>query len=121
MDANAWNADQLRERRDKALQLLEKEQADQAAALEKARLKEEKKLARQAEKARAAAEAASVEKMPRGRAVLQLADDMSVIRRYDSIADAVRESGINAKSIRLAANGEQNRAGGYMWRFEDSM
>ena len=52
---------------------------------------------------------------------LQLDESMEVIKRYDSIADAVRETGINSKSIRDAANGVQKRAGGYIWRYEDTL
>lgn len=37
---------------------------------------------------------------------------------YDSIADAVRQTGINSKSIRDAANGKQKQAGGYKWKYD---
>ena len=50
-------------------------------------------------------------------ALYQLDDSNSVIVKYESIADAVKTTGINSKSIRDAANGKQKHAGGYVWRF----
>lgn len=52
-----------------------------------------------------------------GRAILQLTDDMTLIKRYDTIAQAVRETGVNSKSIRDAAKGVQKHAGGYVWKY----
>lgn len=119
LSAHRMPIERLCERKEKTLQLMEKEQADQAAAAEKARLKEEKKQARKAEKA--LAKENSEPKKQIGRAILQLSDDMAVIRRYESITEAVRESGVNSKSIRDAAAGVQKHAGGYVWRYEDSV
>lgn len=53
------------------------------------------------------------------RAILQLTDEMMLIKRYDSIAQAVRETGVNSKSIRDAAKGIQKHAGGYVWKYDD--
>jgi DNA polymerase-3 subunit epsilon len=44
---------------------------------------------------------------------------MSIIERFDTIAEAVRKTGINSKSIRDAAKGIQNHAGGFIWRYSD--
>lgn len=53
------------------------------------------------------------------RIILQMTSNNEVIERYDSIAEAVRKTGINSKSIRDAANGKQHHAGGFKWQFED--
>ena len=45
------------------------------------------------------------------RKIKQFSLDGNYIRMYDSIADAVRQTGINSKSIRDAANGKQKQAG----------
>ena len=37
----------------------------------------------------------------------------------DTIASAVKEVGINSKSIRDAANGVQKHAGGYCWKYKE--
>jgi len=54
-----------------------------------------------------------------GRAILQLTDEMQLVKKYDSIAQAVRETGVNSKSIRDAAKGVQKHAGGYVWKYVD--
>ena len=117
--------DELCARRERAMELQAKAQAELQAAAEKERLREERKRAKQAEKeqlaAQKAAQKAAEPKKPTGRAILQLTDDMAVVRRFESIAEAVRETGVNSKSIRDAANGVQKRAGGYVWRYEDAM
>lgn len=118
--AQGLATDRLQDRRQKALELLVKERAEQAAAFEKARLKVEKQQAKQAEKALAKEAAASEPKKQAGRPILQMTDGLTVIRRYESISEAVRESGISSKSIRDAANGVQKHAGGYVWRYEDA-
>lgn len=56
-----------------------------------------------------------------GRAVYQMTDNMEIVKRYDTISDAVRETGVNSKSIRDAAKGIQIHAGGYVWRYADEM
>ena len=48
-----------------------------------------------------------------------MTDDLVIIARYESIAEAIRETGINSKSIRDAAKGVQKHAGGYVWKYED--
>lgn len=40
---------------------------------------------------------------------------------YAYLADAIRATGINSKSIRDAANGVQQHAGGYRWKYKDEM
>jgi hypothetical protein len=51
-----------------------------------------------------------------GRAVVQMNEHMEVIKRYDSISQASKETSINAQSIRDALNGKQKHAGGYVWK-----
>lgn len=41
------------------------------------------------------------------------------IATYNSIAEAVRLTGINSKSIRDAATGKQNHAGGFKWKYQE--
>lgn len=61
-----------------------------------------------------------VEKKTSGEArkIIQFSLDGNYIRLYESIADAVRQTGINSKSIRDAANGKQKQAGGYKWEYD---
>ena len=55
----------------------------------------------------------------KGRAIIQMDDDQIIIKEFDTIAAAVRETGISSKSIRDAANGVQKHAGGYCWKYRD--
>ena len=57
----------------------------------------------------------------RGREIVQMEDDGRVIYEYETIAAAVRATGINSKSIRDAANGVQQHAGGYCWKYKDEL
>ena len=52
------------------------------------------------------------------RPVLCYDDNGVLICRYGSLAEAVRTTGINSKSIREAAIGKQKHAGGYVWKYE---
>ena len=56
-----------------------------------------------------------------GRSIIQMKDDGTIIMKYISIAEAVRQTGINSKSIRDAAKGVQKHAGGYCWKYEDDI
>lgn len=38
-------------------------------------------------------------------------------REYESLADAARDTGINANSIRLVSKGERRKAGGFTWEY----
>lgn len=55
----------------------------------------------------------------KARKVTQLDQDGYVIVVYNSIAEAVRSTGVNSKSIRDAATGKQKHAGGYKWKYID--
>ena len=44
---------------------------------------------------------------------------MILIKKYESIAQAVRETGVNSKSIRDTAKGIQKHAGGFVWKYCD--
>lgn len=44
---------------------------------------------------------------------------MNIIRRFESLSEAINETGINSKSIRDAAKGVQKHAGGFVWRYVD--
>lgn len=52
-----------------------------------------------------------------GHPVLQLDDEMNIIERFETIAEAVRKTGINSKSIRDTAKGVQKHAGGFIWKY----
>ncbi|MDU4852995.1 MAG: hypothetical protein E6X72_01190 [Clostridioides difficile] len=52
-------------------------------------------------------------------AILQFTEDMILIKKYESIAQAVRETGVNSKSIRDTAKGIQKHAGGFVWKYCD--
>ena len=56
-----------------------------------------------------------------GRTIIQMDDDGNVIRKFISIAEAVRETGVNSKSIRDAAKGVQKHAGGFVWKYEEDI
>lgn len=105
---NGINVGRLEARREKAIQMLFK-QEDENEKIEKS---EEQKT-----KSKNTALASSVKST--SRAILQLTDEMQVVKKYDSIAQAVRETGVNSKSIRDAAKGVQKHAGGYVWKYVD--
>ena len=53
------------------------------------------------------------------RKIIQYRTSGEIVASYDSISEAVRKTGINAKSIRETARGKQNHAGGYIWKYAD--
>ena len=59
------------------------------------------------------------EKGSTARKILQMDDAGAVLREYESIASASRETGINTKSIREAAKGAQKHAGGFCWSYKN--
>ena len=118
------NVSNLVTRRDKAVQIIYKkiEQEKQAQQRliekeEKRKLREEKKLKEKQEKAELRKN--TLKEPVTGRSIIQMNDDGVIIKKYISIADAVRQTGINSKSIRDAAKGVQKHAGGYCWKYED--
>lgn len=98
-------------RRNKVIKLLFAQQEVQRKAVEK----EQKVLQKKKE------EAASEIKRPKGRAIIQMMDDYTLVSEYESIAAAVNASGTSSKNIRDAANGVQKHAGGYRWRYKDQL
>lgn len=118
------NVSNLVTRRDKAVQIIYKkiEQEKQAQQRliekeEKRKLREEKKIKEKQEKAELRKN--TLKEPVTGRSIIQMNDDGVIIKKYISIADAVRQTGINSKSIRDAAKGVQKHAGGYCWKYED--
>lgn len=110
---------ELQIRRDRARELLNKQIANQAA--EQKKQEESRKV-----DDNAAGRTPKVQKTDGAtdkrlykRPVIQYNLNMSIVKRHASIADAVRESGVNPKSIRDAANGVQRTAGGFVWRYAD--
>lgn len=110
------NCEGLEERRYKAICLLIKKQQKQQENIIKEQIKLHKNLELKESKNSSAHTESS---KPRGRAVLKLSDDMNIIKKYDSIADASRDTDISPKCIRDAAKGIQNHAGNFVWRYED--
>lgn len=53
------------------------------------------------------------------RPVLQFTDDMELVGSYESMAEAMRKTGISSKHIGRVVNGTQKHAGGYVWKFKD--
>lgn len=104
---------------------IEIEQAKRRSIEEKQRAKEEKKIIKELEKQKKnidnsekiGFENPNVKRT--GRGILQLNDDGTIINEYETIASAVRETGVNSKSIRDAANGVQKHAGGFCWKYRD--
>lgn len=105
---NNINVSRLEARRDKAIQMLFKQQKA-----------EKKKLEKINKKSKNIKPVSETSVKVTGRAILQLTDDMVLIKQYDTIAQAVRETGVNSKSIRDAAKGVQKHAGGYVWKYAD--
>ena len=54
-----------------------------------------------------------------GKLVIQLLSDGKIVKLFKSVADASKETGIDRKCIRDAANGKQKTAGGYYWKFSE--
>lgn len=102
-------------RRYKAIKLLFAQQEAERKELEKARANEQKA----AQKAKEIEAETSKPKQPRGRSIIQMTDDGTVIKEFETIASAVYEVGISSKSIRDAANGVQKHAGGYCWKYKE--
>lgn len=125
------NTSTLIARRDKALQtknkLKEKENAERIKLQqkeEKKRLeKEQKKIQeelKEEELKNRLEKRKNNQTIPvNARIIIQLDDNHNVINTYPSIAEAVRQTGINSKSIRDAANGVQKHAGGYVWEYSE--
>lgn len=106
----AFDFEQRRQRVKHLILLQEEAQLKEQEKIRKAAEKEAARLRKQAEKSTA---------KPQRRPILQLLDDMTLVKEYASLADAIRETGINSKSLRDAANGKQIHAGGYRWKYKD--
>lgn len=102
-------------RRDKAIALLFAQQEHERKSREKAQAKEPKEQQKVKKKECLQAEP----KQPRGRAIIQMTDDGTIIKIFETVASASREIGVSTKSIRDAANGVQKHAGGYCWKYHD--
>lgn len=101
-------------RRDKAIVLLYKKQQAEKLAIEKAMAKEKKKQEKSVKE-----KAPSTPQQPKGKPILQLADDGTVIHEFDTVTAASKAIGVSTKSIRDAAQGIQKHAGGYCWKYKD--
>lgn len=108
---NSHHCEALETRRYKAVCLFIKRQQKLQA--------EQEKLQKKQEKQNTTYKTETGPKKSKGRAVLQLSDDMTLIRKFESIAEAERVTGVNSKSIRDAAKGIQKHAGSFVWRYAD--
>ena len=99
----------FKERRDKAQYLLNREED----LLRKAQAREEKAERRRQEQERKE----SMPKHSTRKPVIQVTDNLEVIREFESIAAAAKECGVSSKSIRDAISGRQKHAGGYCWKY----
>jgi DNA polymerase III epsilon subunit family exonuclease len=108
----------LEARRDTAIKLLFVQQESERKAQEKAQEKAQTK-EQTTQKAKGKETVASMPKHPLGRTIIQMTDDGTVIKVFETINSAVKEIGISSKSIRDAANGVQKHAGGYCWKYKE--
>ncbi|MDO5568589.1 MAG: exonuclease domain-containing protein [bacterium] len=108
------NVRNLITRRDKAVQTIYKKIEQEKQIQQKRNEKEEKRKQKEEEKLKT-----SSKETINGRVVIQMDDNGNIIKKYISIAEAVRQTGVNSKSIRDAATGVQKHAGGYCWKYED--
>lgn len=97
-------------RQDKAIQLLYAKQ-------EKERISEEKLKAKKSKKPIENKSPKTKEK--RGRAIIKMTDDGTVLAEYETVTAASNENCISPKSIRDAAKGVQKHAGGFCWKYKD--
>lgn len=97
-------------RQDKAIQLLYTKQ-------EKERISEEKLKAKISKKPIENKSPKTKEK--RGRAIIKMTDDGTVLAEYEMVTAASNENCISPKSIRDAAKGVQKHAGGFCWKYKD--
>ncbi len=86
----------------------------------KKREEEEKliELRRKEEQRAAKAEQKKASSSKPKRVIQKYSLDGILLKEYMRISDASTDTGVNAKSIRDAANGVQKTAGGFVWKFE---
>lgn len=56
-------------------------------------------------------------RMDLSKPVLQMLKDGRIIKKYPSIHQAARETGVNCGNIGVVCKGERKTAGGYIWRY----
>lgn len=102
---------ELEARRNKAIKLLYMQQETERKAQEKARAAAQKKKERELK--------IPTPKQAQGRAIIQMADDGTVIEEFETVSAAAEKIGVSTKSIRDAAKGVQKHAGGYCWQYKN--
>lgn len=86
-----------------------KDKAEKALAIQKRKAEREERQALGEEKRKMKSA---------GKPIVQLSSDCeTVMGIYESVKAATRDTGINEKSIRDAANGRQKKAGGFVWKW----
>ena len=108
---------ELVERREKAQMLLKSKVASEQIERERAQRREARAIKKlQAQKMRQDSPS-----RPKTRSVTQMDDSGRVIKVFPSLSSAAKEIGISTKSIRAAASGVQKHAGGFCWKYEESI
>lgn len=98
---------------------LEDERAEQREAEKKARRREARER-RKHEAINGAAESKPARNNEgHKRPIAMMDDDENEISRFESVSAAAKEVGVSTKSIRDAAKGIQQHAGGYRWKYLD--
>ena len=103
--SNIWKA-----HREKAISELLRRRESERVSEEKEKIKAERQAKKESTK--------KAEQRSRGKAILQLDDEGTVIKEFETISDAAREVGSSTKSIRDAANGIQKHAAGFRWAYK---
>lgn len=108
------NCPSLVDRREKAIRRLEAARAAELVEKEKARKRAERAERKQARQD----ELKNKPKIQQNKPILKMDDAGNILEEFPSVSAAERTIGIDAKSIRNAANGKQKHAGGFCWRFK---
>ena len=99
----------LRKKKAENLLASRKRQEEEAKQREEKRAKREERKRLEEEKAK--------NRQPLGRPIMQLDENGSVIKVFESVTAAAKEVGVSTKGIRSAACGIQKHAGGFVWKY----
>lgn len=99
----------LRKKKAENLLASRKRQEEEAEQREEKRAKREERRRLEEEKVR--------NRQPPGRPIMQLDENGSVIKVFESVTAAAKEVGVSTKGIRSAACGIQKHAGGFAWKY----
>ena len=106
------NTGKLETRRQNAIEALYRKQNKEKENALKAKRKEERRKIQNSQ---------SPGKQGRRRIVIQYDENMYILKKYSSAAEASRETGCSAQHIRDAAKGVREQAGGFFWRYQEDI